>query len=758
MDVSRREFLRYLAMSAAMAAISGTTGTDTALAASAQNEGPDTWVKGVCRYCGTGCGVIIGTRNGKAVAIKGDPANHNAGLLCLKGSLLLPVLNSPDRVTQPLLRKTKKDQLTPVSWDEALDFMAKKFRDSIDTYGPDSVAWYGSGQCLTEESYLANKIFKGGFGTNNVDGNPRLCMASAVGGYLTSFGKDEPMGSYADIDHATCFFIIGSNTSEAHPVLFRRIARRKQADPGVKIIVADPRKTNTARIADMHIAFRPGTDLALMNSMAWVMIHEELDNTRFWQKYVSFMNTDGQKVSFDAYRSFLEGYRPENVAKICRIPEKQIYEAAQIFAESPATMSLWCMGINQRVQGVFANNLIHNLHLLTGQICRPGATSFSLTGQPNACGGVRDAGALSHVLPAGRSITDPKHRAITEKLWNLPPGRISPKPGHHAVALFEAVGRNDVRALLICETNPAQTLPNLVKVQRALSFTEAFITCIEAFPDAITLRYADLILPPAFWCERDGVYGCGERRYALIEKAVEPPAGCRPTIETLIDFAKRAGVDPKLVDFTSAEDIWNEWRLFSKDTTYDFSGMTRERLRKESGILWPCPNEKHPGTPMRYVRGVDPVIPEKHPNKYFFYGKEDGRAVIWLRPYKGAAEEPDASYPFYLTSIRVIDHWHTATMTGKVPELNKANPEAFVEVNPEDAEAAGIKHGDIVVVETRRDLMKLPARVTDTCRPGLIAVPFFDPTKLVNRLFLDATDIASREPEYKICAARLRKP
>lgn len=757
MNISRRDFLRSAAMSAAMAAACGVPLPKSARAAEAPGK-PDTWVKGVCRYCGTGCGVLIGVKGGKAVAIQGDPKNHNAGLLCLKGSLLIPVLNAHQhRVTQPMVRKQKGGPLEPISWDEALDLMAKKFRESIDKHGPDSVAWYGSGQCLTEETYVANKIFKGGFGTNNVDGNPRLCMASAVGGYLSTFGKDEPMGTYADIDRATCFFIIGSNTSEAHPVLFRRIARRKQSEPGVKIIVADPRRTNTSRIADLHIPFRPGTDLALMHSMAWVIINEELDNPRFWQKYVNFADGKGEPSSFEAYKAFLEDYTPEKAAEICKVPADDIRKAARLFAESSATMSLWCMGINQRVQGVFANNLIHNLHLITGQICRPGATPFSLTGQPNACGGVRDGGALAHLLPAGRMVANEKHRAEMEKLWGLPEGRIQPKMGHHTVALFEALGAGDVKCVIICETNPAHTLPNLNKVHKAMSNPDSFIVCIEAFKDAVTLQYADLVLAPAFWCERDGVYGCGERRYSLTEKAVDPPGQCRPTVNTLVEFAKRAGVDPKLVNFNNAEDVWNEWREVAKGTTYDFYGMTRDRLRKESGIVWPCPTEDSPGTYLRYVRGDDPLVPADHPDRIFFYGKPDGKAVVFARPYKGAAEEPDEEYPLYLTSMRVIDHWHTATMTGKVPELQKANPAAFVEINAEDAKTLGIKHGDTVKVETRRESMDLPARVSDVCRPGLIAVPFFDPEKLVNKLFLDATDPGSREPEYKICAARVRK-
>lgn len=354
-------------------------------------------------------------------------------------------------------------------------------------------------------------------------------------------------------------------------------------------------------------------------------------------------------------------------------------------------------------------------------------------------------------------VANPKHRAEMEQLWGLPEGRIAPKPGYHTVALFEALGRGDVKCMLICETNPAQTLPNLNKFHKAMSNPESFIVCIEAFPDAVTLQFADLVLAPAFWCERDGVYGCGERRYALTEKAVEPPAQCRPTVNTLVEFAKRAGVDPKLVNFRNAEDVWNEWRMVSKGTTYDFSGMTRDRLRKESGLIWPCP-AKTIRAPICATCAVrTPMCPPTIPTVSSSTVNRDGKAVIWMRPYKGAAEEPDAEYPLYLTSMRVIDHWHTATMTGKVPELQKANPAAYVEINPQDAEKAGIRQDDTVIVETRRAAMELPARVSDVCRPGLIAVPFFDPKKLVNKFFLDAFDPASQEPEYKICAARIRK-
>ncbi|MFU2207259.1 molybdopterin oxidoreductase family protein [Solidesulfovibrio sp. C21] len=751
MALSRREFIKYSASMAAFLLL------DPGQATAAPDQGPQTWVKGVCRYCGTGCGVMVGVRDGKVVMVKGDPNNHNKGLLCLKGALLPSVINAPDRLTKPLIRKG--GQFVPASWDEALNLTAARFKAVLDKDGPQAVAYYGSGQALTEESYLANKIFKAGLKSNNVDGNPRLCMASAVGGYVTTFGKDEPMGCYDDMDAAACFFIIGSNTSECHPVLFRRLAARKQADPNVKVIVVDPRLTNTARLADLFLPIIPGTDLALLNAMAHVIINEELDDPRFHGKYTVFRQmVDGKPEdrTFEEYRAFVAEYTPEKAAAITGVPAESIVKAAKLFASSTATMSLWCMGLNQRIQGVWANNLVHNLHLLTGKICKRGSTSFSLTGQPNACGGVRDTGSLAHLLPGGRLIAKKEHRNEMERIWGLPQDSLAPKPGLFTTAMFGALG-DSIKALLVLCTNPAQTLPNVKKYTANLKKDTKFLAVIEAFGDAETLKYADVVFPAAFWCEREGVYGCGERRYALIEKAVDPPGEARPGVNILVDLALRMGVDPKLVPFKNSAEVWDEWREVSSHSAYNFKGMTRERLRKTSGLLWPCPTEDHPGTNIRYARGEDPNIPPDHPDKFFFYGNPGGKAIIWLRPHKGAAEPVDADYPFVLTTGRVIDQWHSGTMTGKVPEIHKAFPSAFVEINQDDAKRLGIANGDAVRVETRRGTMDLPARVGEVCRPGLIFLPFYDAKKLVNELTIDAIDDISKQPEFKICAARVTK-
>ncbi len=748
MNISRRDMIKGTAALVALTAIG--------VPCRAKANDNVQWVKSVCRYCGTGCGVMIGVQNGKAVSIKGDPNNHNEGMLCLKGALLIPVIYTKDRLTSPMIRRNGKDSpLENVSWDEALDFAAANFKKSIAESGPSSVAYYGSGQALTEESYLANKTWKAGFGSNNVDGNPRLCMASAVGGYMTTFGKDEPMGTYTDIDHATCFFIIGSNTSEAHPVLFRRIARRKQQSPDVKIIVVDPRRTNTSRIADIHVTFKAGTDLALLNGMAREIFRQELDDYRFIDNHAIFKDNEGKEHSLASYKAFLEPYTPEYVEEITGIPAAQVVEVARIFAESPNTLSLWCMGINQRTRGVWANNLIHNLHLITGQIGRPGASPLSLTGQPNACGGVRDTGSLAHLLPAGRLVENAAHRAEMEDYWKVPRGTIAPKMGHHTIALFEAMASGSVKSVFIHCTNPAHTLPHLNKHTEGLK--TAFVAMTECFGASETIKYADVVFPAAFWCEAEGVYGCTERRYALLKQAIKPLEGTRPAFEIIRDFALRAGVNPALISYNSQKEVWDEWRTLSKGSPYNFFGITYDRLEKASGIKWPCPSEDHPGTDLRYVRGFDPLVPKEHPHRVMFYGAPNNKATIFLRPYMPPFEPADSEYPFVLTTGRVIDHWHTATMTGQVPELQKAFPSAFVEVNPEDAAKLGIANGDAVVLETRRDKMTFPARVTDTCMPGLVFCPFFDKNLLVNKLFHDAVDMASKEPEYKICATKVYK-
>lgn len=769
MNITRRQMLKYSAALAAASAVGIDLGLPKTILAGEMDV--DKWVKGVCRYCGAGCGVYVGVKDGKIVAVKGDKDNWNKGFLCLKGNFLPAIMTAPNRAKYPMLRKG--DKFVKISWNEAIGIMTEKFAAAYKS-DPHSIAFYGSGQAVTEESYFMNKLFKGGLGTNNIDGNPRLCMASAAVGYVSTFGKDEPMGAYDDIYHAECFFIIGSNMAEAHPVIFRIVNEQKKL--GAKIIMVDPRRTLSARIADLHMSFLPGTDLAILNSMAHVIVKERLYNQDYVNNHVVFKKVIEpgpppkiEKVSWEEYAGFLDEYTPEVAEKVSGCPKENIIKAARMFATSKATMSFWCMGLNQRTRGVWVNNLMHNLHLLTGQINRPGATSFSLTGQPNACGGVRDAGLLSHLLPYGRLIINEKDRDEMEKFWGLPPGRIHTKPGPTAVEMFRDFGEGKIKAMWIACTNPGQSLPNVNAYRKGMESNNTFLVVSEAFHPTRTSELADLVLPAALWVEKDGTYGQSERRYQYIEKAVNPPAEARPDLDVMIEFAHklfralgREDEAGRLFPYKSSEDVWNEIRLCSRGTAYDFMGMTRDRLKKSHGIQWPCPTEDHPGTIRRYTAKYgDPLVKKFDPQAadVSFYGaKSDGnRATIWLRPHKGPAEPPDAEYPFALTTGRQIEHWHTGTMTLNVSELRRSAPSAYVEINPRDAAKLGVKSKDKVRITSRRGSIVLEAKVMDVPRDGLVFVPMHYPDKMINNLTNDAFDALSKQPEYKICAVKIEK-
>ena len=750
MDWTRRDFLKASAAASALAAL----GSRSALAA----EGPpqaDAWVKSVCRYCGTGCGLYVGVKGGRVVAVQGDKENHNAGFLCLKGFLLPEIMRAPDRNLYPQIRKG--DKLVRASWDEAMDLVARRFKEAIAAHGPDAVAFYGSGQGLTEETYVANKLFKAGIRTNNVDGNPRLCMASAVGGYVTTYGKDEPMGCYEDVDAADVFLLVGSNTAEAHPIIFRRIVERKRKDRNVKVVVLDPRRTPTARIADLHLSFVPGTDLAILNAMAHVLFAEGMVDEPFIAANVAFGEGAEANKALADYRAFLAGYEPAKVAALAGCRAEDIVTAARWFGEKgKASMSMWTMGLNQRTKGVWANNLVHNLHLVTGKIGLPGSTPFSLTGQPNACGGVRDGGALSHLLPYGRLVANEKHRAEMERLWNVPAGTIAPKPGLATIDMFRAMEEGKVKVLYVMCTNPGQSLPNVDRYRKAMRVPGAFVVVSEAFHPTRTSELADVVLPAALWAEKEGVYGCAERRYQLLEAAVKPMGEARPDFQILCDLARRLG-HGGLVPFQGPEDAWAEILALSKGTAYDFAGMSRARLKASHGLLWPLPTPDSPGTKRRYVKGADPLVPADAPGPVLFYGRPDKRAVVWMRPQKPPEEVPDAEYPLWYTTGRVIEQWHTGTMTRNCPELRQANYESVAQLHPEDAKVLGVKTGDAVRLASRRGAQQFRVRVSDGERPGLVFVHMHDPDRMCNKLTIDAVDPISRQPEFKICAVKAEK-
>ncbi|MDR3090205.1 MAG: molybdopterin-dependent oxidoreductase [Desulfobulbaceae bacterium] len=783
MNQSRREFIKKAAALSAASCV-GIQLPFVLSNAEAADQGAS-WHRGSCRLCGVGCRLELGVKNGQPIALRGVPeARTNFGYLCMKGMNFWKCMRHPDRLTKPLYRAKKTDKFQEISWEKAIDIAADKFAEAHKSGGGAAVAYYGSGQALTEETYLFQKIMRGGLQSNNVEGNPRLCMASAVGGYQTSFGADEPIGGYADIEKAHCFFIIGSNTAEAHPVLFRRIMRRKLDNPDtVKVINVDPRISQTSRIADKHLQFKPGTDLTLLNGMAHVICQEKLYDEEFISKYAAF-HKGTEKVSLAEYRAQLAAYTPEEVARVCGggFTPDDVRVVARWFAQSKGTVSLWTMGLNQRKQGVFANNLVHNLHILTGQLLKDGADSLSLTGQPNACGGVREAGGLCHILPGHRPIENDKMRGQVEAAWGLPAGRIPNGGGLHTMAMFQALNEGKIKALWINCTNPAQSLPNLSKYEAGFKREDNFIVCTDIFP-TLTTQCANLVLPTAFHFEKTGVYGCTERRSQLTKKAIDAPGQAKPEVWIAREWAKKLAeklADPLIAQCVKAFDgleegyalpkaIWDEYsQKITAGRDSDLRGATYAVLETMAdGAQWPAPTEAHAktgGTVKKFVKGRDPLADAATTNgdsPYQFYtpGHDDHKLWIWLRDQAQPEEIPDAEYPFYLSTGRIVDHWHTMTMTGRIPELLRANPYAYVEINPKDAGRMGIGPGDMIEVKSRRGRNLLPAKVIDGPLEGMVFVYWHDqhPDRLINKVTIDAVDAASKEPEFKICAAQIKR-
>ncbi len=753
MDLKRREFLMATALGAAMAAAGCSTPEEQNERATSPEKAMDgaTFYKAVCRYCGVGCGVQVAVKDGKLVGVKGDPENPvNKGLLCVKGFYAHKYLYSSDRLTQPLIRRG--DKLEPATWDEALDLVATRFKEILEEHGPDALAFYGSGQTYVEETYLANKLFKGCIGTNNVEGNPRTCMASAVAGYISTFGKDEPMGAYDDLEATDVYFVIGANMAECHPVLFSRMTDYKAANPHVKMIVADPRRHRMHDVADISLHFKPGTDGALLNALAHVIVFEDMVDHEFVAKHCNFSDGKNQ-ISFEEFKKFLEPMTPEWAEPITGIPAETIRKVARILGEKGKTfVSLWTMGINQRTCGTFLNNQIHNLHLLTGKICKPGATPLSLTGQPSACGSVREVGGLAHLLPAHRFVTNPKHREEVARVWGVDPNNIQSKPGLPVMPMFEATVTGKIKGMLVMCTNPGHSLPNVNRYREGMK--KCFLVVSDIYPNRTT-ELADVVLPAATWVEKEGIFGNTERRTQHLAKAIDPPGEARPDSWILIEIARRMGYGHLFAHYKTNKDIFEEYRSLTIGTKMDIASW--DQLVEARGVRWPVVDGKE--TVRRYVAGEDPFVKPEEGIK--FYGKPDGRAVIYARPYLGPAEEIDDEYPIWFSTGRVLEHWHTATMTGRVPELRRAQKEFYVELNREDAERMGVKSGDLVRITSRRGSIEVPARVggRGEPQPGMAFGIWHEDRldRLFNIVTNDAFDPISKQPEYKICAVRIEK-
>ncbi len=715
--------------------------------------------RSTCPYCGVGCGVIVGSHAGAITGVRGDPAHPaNLGRLCSKGATLhlsaTPEVLLRSRALHPRMRVARDAPRLPVEWDTALEHTAERFADVVARHGPDSVGFYVSGQLLTEDYYVFNKLAKGLLGTNNLDSNSRLCMSSAVVGYKRALGADAPPTCYEDLDSADCLFIAGSNTAWAHPILFRRIEDARRARPGMKIVVVDPRRTETAEIADLHLRIEPGTDVALFQGMLHLMLWEGLIDRAF---------IDAHTQGFEALRERVREFTPTLAAQICGVPAEHIVQAARWFAGvrddtvRGATLSLYCQGLNQSSRGSDKNLALLDLHLACGQIGRAGAGPFSLTGQPNAMGG-REVGAMANLLSAHRELADAAERAEVAALWGV--DAVPERPGLSAVEMFRAAAEGRVKALWIACTNPLQSLPNAEITRAALERAE-LVVVQEAFADTATARFADVLLPASTWGEKDGTVTNSERRISRVRAAVAAPGRARADWDIAADFARRLETRlrpgrPSMFAWPDPESVWLEHRESTRGRDLDIGGLSWSLLERDGPQQWPFPQGAQRGRERLYTDGR--------------FATPDGRARFTAPPYRPVAEARDLRFPVALSTGRLRDQWHGMSRSGTIPRLFAHRPRPSVDLHPAELARRGLADGDLLQVTSRRGTQVLPARGDPGVAPGQAFIAMHwgpeylggtsgrgTPTLGVNALTLDALDPASRQPELKHAAVKLLK-
>ncbi len=715
-----------------------------------------TETRSTCPYCGVGCGVIIESEGDRITGVRGDPGHPaNLGRLCSKGQTLHLTAAAPvahqTRLLHPMRRPARGAAPVRTTWDEALDLAARRFNGAIATHGPDAVGFYISGQLLTEDYYAFNKLAKGLIGTNNIDTNSRLCMSSAVAGYKLTLGADAPPACYEDLDHADCLFIAGSNAAYAHPVLFRRLEEARRARPHMKLIVADPRRTDTAETADLFLPLQPGTDAMLFHGLLHIMLWEGWTDAGFIERRTS---------GFDALKALVRECTPERVAQVCGLKKDDLFTAARWFATGAsgdpqsrgATLSLYCQGLNQSSSGTAKNASLINLHLATGQIGKPGAGPFSLTGQPNAMGG-REVGGLANLLSAHRDLANPQHRAEVAALWGVP--SVPEKPGLSAVELFEAAADGAVKALWIACTNPAMSMPDQRTVRRALQRAE-FVVVQEAFATPATCDFADLLLPATTWGEKEGTVTNSERRISRVRAAVPAPGEARHDWRIAVDFAQRLRPGNALFPYDTPESLWLEHRESTRGRDLDITGLSYAMLEEQGPQQWPLREGEAQGRTRLYEDGAFPT--------------PDGRARFAALPYRPLAEPRESRYPFSLTTGRLRDQWHGMSRTGTLGRLFGHVAEPAVQLNARDMERLALADGDLVHVTSKRGSLVLPAQASEQVAPAQAFIAMHwgpeylggrssagEPLAGVNALTTSAFCPSSKQPELKHAAVKVLK-
>lgn len=687
------------------------------------------WIYTTCGYCSTGCSMEVGLDPaGKPVSTRGvRGADVNRGKLCIKGIFEHELFESAGRGVEPLIRDKTFDDFHQASWDSALDKMADEITRIQDNYGRDAFAVVSTGQIMSEEFYTLGKLVRGVLGTNNYDGNTTLCMASAVSGYKRSFGSDGPPGCYDDFDHTECLLAFGSNLPEQHPIIYWRLkeALEKRKFP---IIVVDPRVTMFAQFADIHLPITPGTDLVLLNSLAHVILDEALQDSEYIAR-----NTNG----LNEFEQLIAEYDPVSAAKICGIDEDTIRHVARLYANAGAAMSIWTMGINQSTHGSDGVAAINNLNLITGNIGKQGGSSLSITGQCNAMG-TREWSSCSG-LPGYRLLENDEHRKEIADFWGIDPGFFPAQRGMSMTDIFPAIETGQIKGLWLVATNPMTSMPNSTRIRRILEKLE-FLVVQDSYRDVETTQYAHMYLPGAVWAEKEGCFTNTERRVNLVRKVCEPHANSKPDHWIFSNLAKRFEQSWKISFPETTAEIFDEMRELSRGRLLDMSGMSHQKLEENKGIQWPCPEGNDQGDQRLYADGK------------FQY--PDGKAKLLALPYIENNEIPDAEFPFWLNSGRVVEHFHTRTKTGKLGNMNKYSPTPYMEINPDAAEQLGVKHSNYVRLVSRRGDAVVMAQLTHRVPKNMLFIPFHF-HDCVNRLSLGLLDPHSRQPAFKQNSVRI---
>jgi assimilatory nitrate reductase catalytic subunit len=693
------------------------------------DKGVVEWKYTTCGYCSTGCSIEVGLDNkGEAVASRGvGSADVNRGKLCLKGIFEHELFRAPGRGRTPLLRNKVHDDFVEADWDMALDRVGDEIRRIQTQYGRDSFAIVSTGQIMTEEFYTLGKLARGVIGTNNYDGNTTLCMSSAVSGYKRSFGSDGPPGCYEDFEHTECLLAIGSNLPEQHPVIFWRLrqALEKRKFP---IIVVDPRVTMFAQMADIHLPITPGTDLVLLNSLAHVILAEELADREYIEAHTS---------GYDEFATLVEQYDPVSASRICGIDEDTIRNVARTYAKAGAAMTIWTMGINQSTHGSDGVVAINNLNLITGNIGKPGGTSLSITGQCNAMG-TREWSSCSG-LPGYRALENEQDRNDIAEYWGIDPEFFPKQRGLFQTDIFPAIETGQIKGLWLVATNPMTSMTNTARIRKILEKLE-FLVVQDAYEDVETNEYSHVYLPAAIWAEKEGCFTNTERRVNLIRNVIKPYEKSKPDLWIFNEMAKRFEQGRKIRFPETSSGVFDELRQLSKGRMLDYSGMSHEKIEAQRGIQWPCAEGEGAGTPRLYSDGI--------------FQHEDGKAKLIPLPFIDNNERPDDEYPFWLNSGRVVEHFHTRTRTGKVGNLNKFSPTPYMEMNPDAAHELGIEHGNYARLTSRRGDAVVMVQLTHRVPPNMVFIPFHY-HECVNRLTLGLLDPHSRQPAFKQCSVRI---